>query len=135
MVLLEEEKLVSRTVGRLQELSDSKNSHEFCGTAFWKGEILYVGGYYEMKDGIMKMFIIPDKRIFQFPKAFHQSVRWWHKHVESLDWTRSIYSMCLPLEKIDKWMSSLGYVYGTTVPRYINSQDYKLWAKVNVKAV
>ena len=128
--LLEEKQLVIDTADRLVELADSDNDHEFCGAVFWKNRPLYIGGYYELRDGVMKMFIIPDRNILEFPIAFHKSIIWWHRHIVTLSWVRSIYSMCLPIERIDKWMSSLGYVYGTTIPSYINGQDYKLWAKV-----
>jgi len=132
MNLLEEKDIVLAKNARLQELSDSEKESEFCGIAFWGEQPLYIGGYYpsEKYPFAMRVFIIPDKYVFEAPIAFYKSVKRWLKQVEQLKGAKLIYSLCMPLTRVDTWMESLGFVYAKTIPSYINGEDYAMWGKV-----
>lgn len=115
---------------------DSEYGRHCCITAMIDGKPLYIAGYYEHAPGAVTVFLVPDKRIRQYPKAFVFSAKRWISWIEGFDWCNRIQATSLPVKLIDRWMEALGFVCEDTLNGYTEAgQDYKLWSRVKLNGV
>ena len=127
--LLEERDVVLRDQEILHQLGESTSDDVFCGAVYCGNELIFVGGWKRMTDNIVRVFVIPTKNIFKHPLAFTRLVLHWLHKLERLPGVDRVITLSRCNDRIDSWMKALGFQYETTLRRYIDTHDYRLWAR------
>jgi len=127
--LLEEREIVLKHADDLHVMGESLTDDQFCGIACWNGEPILIGGWKEVIAGVYRVFIIPTKNIFNHPVNFTRIVIRWRRKIERFPGCWKIITVSLPLERIDQWMKTVGFVYERKLEQYTNGQDYSLWSR------
>lgn len=132
--MLDDEKEVAlQSEDLIERIADQHDAaRKFCGTAFWNGQILAIGGWVEIAPGICEGFFVPDKSALLHPIAFTRSFKRWIQYMEDLPWCHRIQSHSLPVKRISDFMTALGFLYEGRVKRYTESEDYNLWSRVKI---
>jgi len=108
----------------------------YCGTTFIGDELFYIGAWYEEADGVCRVFVIPSANSLKRPKTLLKTVREWIAKIEQAGWAHRIQTLSLPIDRIDRWMEALGFLYEGTLRQYSKTgQDYKLWSRVKQDGV
>jgi hypothetical protein len=132
MDLLDDEKdLILGQAKDIEALAKKESDHKACIVCLHLDKPLFVAGCYETCPGTVRVFVIPDKRIFERPKAFVWAVLLWQRWLQSRPWCNRIETVSLPVKRIDRWMRALGYLCECRSSHYtVDGRDYNLWSKV-----
>lgn len=102
----------------------------FIGTAYYNDILLAIGGWLDLGDGLAEGFIIPSKPSLEHKFLLIRSFQIWLRYLERQPWVKRIQTHSLPIKRIDRWMTMLGFVYEGEVKRYTGTgSEYKLWSK------
>lgn len=133
MDLLDEQDAARAAEELLADLTLKQGKRKSCVTIFYKGEPLFIAGYFESSPGVAQVFVIPDRRIFEYPKAFVRSVVRWRAWVESRPWCETLETLSIGAKLIDRWMEGIGFSCVEDRKGYTGAeQDYKLWRRVKL---
>lgn len=130
--LLEERDIVVRDREVLHSLGESTSEDAFCGTVLWNGEPAFVGGWKRMpraEGNTVRAFIIPSIKIFQHPIRFTKTVLKWLRKIEAMPEVDRVITLSRCNGRIDSWMECLGFKCETTLKRYVDGYDYRLWVR------
>lgn len=127
----DEAELIRAHFDALAKLGDSYMGDDggFCAVVYRGDEPLFIGGYKLIDSNVFQVFVMPDKRVYQFPKAFYESTKqflfWLMRH----EWCERIQTFSLPTCRIDRWMKALGFVCEGDADVYTEAgKPYRLWS-------
>ena len=103
----------------------------FFGTAWWDGQIVAIGGWFETSPGVAEGLFIPDARMLrEHPFVFARTFKRWISYIECLDWPIRIQTHSIPRDKINRLMETLGFTYERQYVRAGNT--YNLWGREKI---
>ena len=138
--LSDEQNTIFENANNLEMLADKTAIDDYsrhaCVTTMLDGKPLLIAGYYKLDESTAHCFILPDRRIKQYPKAFVHATKCWLRWLEGRQWCERIQTTSIPAKLIDRWMEALGFVCEETLNGYTEAgQDYKLWSRVKLNGV